>query len=117
MTRKYIRFNYFQVELISAALHVRAELEENFEFHASDTWDMKGFLDYLWSNCNRFDTNVNIGNEYSEVEKDSISYDESKMLYRLQLSKLRETNIPSKKRFGEIKQDILLNQDEYYRGI
>lgn len=113
MARKYIRFNYFEVQLVSAALHVRAELDEDFEIHAADNWDMKDFLDYLSGHHDTFETNVNVGNEYSEVEKDSIFYDERRDLYHFQLSKLRETNIPSKKRFGEIKEDILLDQDEY----
>ncbi|ARF69513.1 hypothetical protein B7C51_19345 [Paenibacillus larvae subsp. pulvifaciens] len=113
MAGKYVRFNYFEVLLVPAAIHVRAELEEDFEINAAATWRMERFLDYLAANHDKFNTNVNVGNEFSEVEKDSIFYDERRGLHHFQLSKLRETNIPSKKRFGEIKEDILLNQDEY----
>jgi hypothetical protein len=111
--RKYVRFNYFEVQLIPAEAEVHEQLGDDYEFHAADTWNMTRFLDYLMVNREDFETTVNIGGEYSEVEKDSYVYDERRELYHFQLSKLRETNIPSKKRFGEIKEEILLNQDEY----
>ncbi|WP_391203232.1 DUF6731 family protein [Psychrobacillus sp. L4] len=60
-----------------------------------------------------FNTNVPVGDEYAEIEIDSYQYDERRRIYSFQLSKLREKNIPSKKRFGEIKEDILLQQDEF----
>ncbi|MFC7859031.1 DUF6731 family protein, partial [Bacillus velezensis] len=50
---------------------------------------------------------------YAEIEKDTYTFDERRNIYSFQLSKLRENNIPSKKRFGEIKENILLEQDEY----
>lgn len=111
--RKYVRFNYFEIQLIPAEAEVHEQLGEEYDYHAADTWNMTRFLDYLMVNRETFETTVDIGGEYSEVEKDSYVYDERRDLYHFQLSKLRETNIPSKKRFGEIKEEILLNQDEF----
>lgn len=113
MARKYIRFNYFEVQLVSAAAHVRAEIDEDYEIHYADSWNMANFMEYLIVNIDQFNSNVYLGNEYSEIEKDSHFYDSRRDLYHFQLSKLRETNIPAKKKFGEIKEDILLDQDEY----
>ncbi|WP_223553449.1 DUF6731 family protein [Lysinibacillus sphaericus] len=114
MVRKYVRFNYFEVQLVPAQEALAAELndDDNFQYHA-DTWNMAGFLDYLMVNRETFVTTVPVGDEYAEIEKDSYSYDERRDLYSLQLSKLRENNIPSKKRLGDIKEAILLEQDEY----
>lgn len=119
MPRKYVRFNYFEVQLVPAPVVLRGELNEEYqdiEFvdqdDYADSWDMSGFLDYLMTH-REFDTNVAVGDEYAEIEQDSYSYDERRNIYGFQLSKLRDKNIPSKKRFGEIKEEILLEQDEF----
>lgn len=78
----------------------------------ADPWNMSVLLDYLMINRD-FNTNVPVGDEYAELEPDSYTFDERRDLYSFQLSKLRERNIPSKKRFGEIKEAILLQQDEF----
>lgn len=115
MARKYVRFNYFEVQLVPADLVVRAELdpENNALAYQADLWDMKDFLDYLMLNAETLRTTVAVGDEYAEIEKDTYIYDERRNLYSFQLSKLRENNIPSKKRFGEIRENIFLQQDEY----
>jgi hypothetical protein len=114
MARKYVRFNYFEVQLVPTDTAVLAELSEQEEIpYTSDPWDMSRFLDYLMTNKETFRTTVSIGDEYAEIEKDTYNYDQRRNIYSFQLSKLRESNIPSKKRFGEIKESILLNQDEY----
>ncbi|MEK3882407.1 DUF6731 family protein [Paenibacillus sp. PL2-23] len=113
MARKYIRFNYFEVQLVDAAQHVRAEIDEDYEVYAAENWDMEQFINYLDAHKEHFNTNVSIGDEYSEIEKDAYIFDQTRRLYHFQLSKLRETNIPSKKKMGEIKESILLDQDEY----
>lgn len=114
MPRKYVRFNYFEVQLVATDEALRAEYndDENIPYYA-DPWDMSGFLDFLMTNVETFRTTVPVGDEYAEIEKDTYSYDERRNIYSFQLSKLRESNIPSKKRFGEIKENILLDQDEY----
>ncbi|MEC0715372.1 DUF6731 family protein [Bacillus licheniformis] len=115
MARKYVRFNYFEVQLVPADLAVRAELnpEDGVINHGADLWNMQPFLDYLMVNAETFRTTVPVGDEYAEIEKDTYTFDERRNIYSFQLSKLRENNIPSKKRFGEIKENILLEQDEY----
>lgn len=119
MARKYVRFNYFEVKLVPARLALEADLQElnndqdNVQQFQADLWEMTDFLDYLSGQQNAFDTSFPVGDEYAEIEPDSYIYNEQARLYSFQLSKLRETNIPSKKRLGEIKEDILLNNDEY----
>ncbi|PFM82692.1 hypothetical protein COJ46_02460 [Bacillus sp. AFS077874] len=112
MVRKYVRFNYFEVQLVPANVLLRDELEEEVQNYTADLWNMSGFLEYLMTHLN-FGTNVPVGDEFAEVERDSYSYDEVRNIYSFQLSKLRDKNIPSKKRFGEIKENILLEQDEF----
>lgn len=114
--KKYVRFNYFEVTLVMAETAILNELDLDDGVvveQPGDTWNMTRFLDYLMVNKSDFKTTVDIGSEYSEIEIDSYKYDENRGVYSFQLSKLRETNIPSKKRFGEIKEDILLSKDEY----
>ena len=119
MPRKYVRFNYFEAQLVPAPVVLRDELNEGYqeielldeEEHAA-SWDMSGFLDYLMTHLD-FNTNVAVGDEYAEIEIDSYTFDEVRNIYGFQLSKLRDKNIPSKKRFGEIKEEILLDQDQF----
>ncbi|URM31595.1 hypothetical protein LLY41_14330 [Cytobacillus firmus] len=122
MARKYVRFNYFEVQLVPAPIALREELVEGYqdirfndedEQDVADVWNMAPFLDYLMTHRDTFDTNVEMGDEYAEIETDSYLYDDRRNLYSFQLSKLRDKNIPSKKRFGEIKEEILLEQDEF----
>lgn len=115
MVRKYVRFNYFEVQLVPAQIVLEAEINEGEEEveYVADAWNMGGFLDYLMIHRETFATTVPLGDEFAEIEKDSYSYDERRNIYSLQLSKLRDNNIPSKKRMGELKEAILLEQDEY----
>ncbi|MEH7436741.1 DUF6731 family protein [Neobacillus drentensis] len=119
MARKYVRFNYFEVQLVPAPVALREELVEGYQEiqlnddpDFADNWNMSNFLDHLMVHRD-FDTNVEMGDEYSEIETDSYTFDERRNIYSFQLSKLRDKNIPSKKRFGEIKEEILLEQDEF----
>ena len=47
MVIKYVRFNYFEVQLVPAQEALVAELndEDNIQYGA-DTWNMATFLDY-----------------------------------------------------------------------
>lgn len=113
MARKYVRFNYFEVQLAPAEAAVLAEINEEDVEYVAAPWNMSRFLDYVMINLETFRTTVPVGDEYAEIEKDTLNYDQRRNIYSFQLSKLRESNIPSKKRFGEIKENILLEQDEY----
>lgn len=119
MARKYVRFNYFEVQLVPAPIVLRGELNEGYQDiqfndddYPADVWDMSPLLDYLMGH-HPLNTNVAVGEEYAEIEADSYSFDHRRNIYSFQLSKLRDKNIPSKKRFGEIKEEILLEQDEF----
>ncbi|WP_102707384.1 DUF6731 family protein [Terribacillus saccharophilus] len=118
MPIKYVRFNYFEPQLVPADQLLRAELMEdnedvdNLRDIPHYRWDMAPMLDYLMTN-HEFTTDFALGDEYAEIEPRSYRYDERGDTYDFQLSKLRESNIPSKKRFHTIKEDILLDQDEF----
>jgi len=115
MARKYVRFNYFELQLVPAQVAVMQDIDEDAAPipYQSAAWDMSAFLDYLHVHKEVFRTTVPIGEEFAEIEKDSYSFDQRRNVYGFQLSKLRDKNIPSKKKFGEIKEDILLDQDEF----
>ncbi|MBM7634062.1 DUF6731 family protein [Geomicrobium sediminis] len=111
--KKYVRFNYFEPKLVPAEVNVLEEYGEEINQYPAESWDMQPLLNYFIQQREFFNPNVELGTEYSEIEKDSLDYDDRRNIYTFQLSKLRETNIPSKKRFGEIKENILINRDEY----
>lgn len=117
MARKYVRFNYFEVKLVPAKEAFKKELlehdHENHTFSAADLWDMSDFLDYLDRNKDSFNTAISLGDEMGEVEPGSILYTEKFKTYGFQLSKLVDTNIPSKKKIGKIKEEIMLEDDEF----
>ncbi|WP_339286656.1 DUF6731 family protein [Paenibacillus sp. FSL R5-0486] len=117
MARKYVRFNYFEVKLVPAKEAFKkqiAEVErEDITFSSADLWDMTEFLNFLDSNKENFDTSVLLGDERGELEPGSIIYTEKYKTYGFQLSKLVDTNIPSKKKIGKIKEEIMLEDDEF----
>lgn len=108
MARKYIRFNYFTIKLTPI------ELPEDMQGRdIGDAWNMKPLLDYLSVRRNPINTVVNVGQYLAEFERDTLIYDYANDLYSFQISKLRETNIPSIKKIGNPKEDIELDDDEY----
>lgn len=116
MTRKYIRLNYLETALVPAQVALQFDLnpdDANGTPYPTTPWDMSGLLDFLSSSKQTFDLGVPVGDEFAEIEQDSHSYRQSLDIYGFQLSKLRETNIPAKKKLGEIKEQILLDDDEY----
>lgn len=108
MARKYIRFNYFSVNLIPDELP-----EEMENRHIGNTWDMARLLDYLSVRRNPINSVVNVGEYLAEFERDTLIYDPQRNLYSFQISKLRDNNIPSIKRLGNPKEDLELERDEY----
>ncbi|QGG57424.1 DUF6731 family protein [Paenibacillus sp. B01] len=121
MAKKYVRFNYFEVKLVLARLALQEDLKHDDDgntfgkpdFTSADLWDMGPMLDFLESRKGAFDTSIKLGDEKAEVEPDSYIYDPKFQVYSFQLSKLRDTNIPSKKKIGKIKEEIMLEDDEY----
>lgn len=100
MARQKVRFNYFEPMLLT----------ENDE---ARLWNMTNFLEYILSNNRSFNAAVVLGDEISDLEWNSCSYDEENNLYYIQLSKLRSKNIPSRKKVNHDKIPLELSEDEY----
>ncbi|WP_404452383.1 hypothetical protein LG329_18670 [Virgibacillus necropolis] len=119
MSTKYVRFNYFEPQLVPAEDLFRAEIqneggvEEVFaDDIPADRWEMQQVLDYFMVE-RALDTSVEVGDEFAEIEPESIFYRQNHDYYFFQVTKLRDSNIPAKKRMNRIKEDIRLEQDEY----
>lgn len=108
MVKKKIRFNYFEICLLTPEEVVTMDIENN---ERSYIYDMRPFLDYILTN--NYSSAVGLGLDYSELEKDSLKYDEKRDLYHFELSKCRSVNIPTRKKLGKIKEEIHLQDDEY----
>jgi len=76
-------------------------------------WDMKPMLDYLSVARNVLNGEVDVGAYIADFEKETIINVMGNDLYTFQISKLRDNNIPAKKKVGRPKEDINLNHDEY----
>ncbi|WP_106768859.1 DUF6731 family protein [Paenibacillus faecalis] len=117
MARKHVRFNYFEVKLVPAKEAFKKQITDpdgdDHTFSSADLWNMTSFLEYIDSKKDNFDTSVLLGDEVGEVEPGSIIYTDKYKTYGFQLSKLVETNIPSKKKIGRIKEEIMLEDDEF----
>jgi len=119
MAKKYVRFNYFEVKLVLGKIALEEDLKSVIQedvtqnYASADLWDMSGFLDHLMTHKNDFRSSYTLGDEIAELEHDSYSFDSRFNLYGFQVAKLRDTNIPSKKKLGKIKEDIMLDDDEY----
>lgn len=113
MATKYITFNYFEPVLVQPEQAFEAELTEHNEDREfeGDIWNMEPFMNFLSGDIEDIDFSYTLGTEYADIEPGS--FIQSDNLYHIQFSKLRETNIPAKKRIGEIKEEIYLQDDEY----
>lgn len=95
--RKKIGFNFYTPKLLG--------LEKTEE-----VWEMGPLLDYI-EKTESFRTTCDIKNDKIEIEPNSIIKKEN--VYFFQISKLREDNIPAKKREGKEKIEFELEDDEY----
>lgn len=115
LATKYITFNYFEPVLVRPEQAFESELSEGNEEQPfiGDIWNMAPFMNFLSINTIKDDNKFayQLGGEYADVEPKS--FIKKNDLSHIQVSKLRETNIPAKKKIGEIKQEILLQHDEY----
>jgi hypothetical protein len=108
MPRKYIRFNYFSVNLVPDGL------PENMAGRdLAAPWDMTQLLDYLSVRANIIGGDINVGIYLADFERNTLIYDHQNNLYSFQISKLRENNIPSLKRIGTPREDIALEENQY----
>ncbi|MDX1700319.1 MAG: DUF6731 family protein [Melioribacteraceae bacterium] len=108
MPRKYIRFNYFAINLVPEGLP-----ENMAGRNLSAAWDMRPLLDYLSVRANLIQAEINVGIYIAEFDRNTVIYDDRTNLYSFQLSKLRETNIPFLKSIGTPREDINLAENQY----
>jgi hypothetical protein len=108
MPVKQVRFNYFTVNLVPN------EMPANMQGrNLAAPWDMTPLLDFLSVDHNIIDGVVNVREYIAEFDRHTIIYDPTARVYSFQIGKLRETNIPGKKRIGTPKEDLELQDDEY----
>lgn len=99
MAKITIRFNYFRLYL------------ENGE--GDSLYDFSDLLDYIEQHKTKnYSMNVNAGN-FGEIDTNAFHYDKDKNIYYLQIAKLRNENLPDKKRVSEPREDLPLQPDEY----
>ncbi|MEH6892503.1 DUF6731 family protein [Bacillus sp. JJ864] len=108
MTVKRVRFNYFTINLVPDVIPPNMQ-GRNLEA----PWDMTTLLDYLSVMQNPLDCVVNVREYIAEFDRHTIIYDERARVYSFQIGKLRENDIPPKKRIGDPKEDLILQDDEY----
>lgn len=96
--KKIIRFNYFEPTIV------------DIENGSTALWEVEPMLQYISINYPNWEHQV--GGECVEVEPSSVMQREIS-LYGIQFSKLRITNVPSKKKIGRPKVAINLDDDEY----
>ncbi|PAM93576.1 hypothetical protein B4N84_17195, partial [Flavobacterium sp. IR1] len=103
---KKVRFNYFTVNLMPT------EMPPNMQDRVADgPWDMTELLDYLSVIQNQIDGVINVGDYIAEFDRHTL-IEGTQGIYSFQIAKLRQTNI-SKKRIGDPKEDLELQEDEY----
>ena len=79
--------------------------------YQSTIWDIKEMLEYI--NENKMEsTSINLGDIIVEIEPGSI-IDINENIVGFQLTKMRDNMLPAKKKIGESKEEIILNDDEY----
>lgn len=99
MPRITVRFNYFRLYL---------ENEED-----DGLFNFRNLLDYiLVQRNNNYSFNVNVA-DYGEIDTNAFHFDEQRNMYYLQISKLRNENLPGKKRISEPREDLALEDNEY----
>lgn len=115
MARKNVRFNYFEVRLVPAVVAAQEDYENPEEVaehgYGADPWDMTDLLDYYAVNRNA-NTTIPIHGDPVEIEPGTLLGPDDDVR-SFQLTKMRETNVPSKKRIGQVSEEIRLADDEY----
>lgn len=95
--RKRIGFNFYKGEL---------KLQENIV----GGWNASKVFDYFITN-NDEKTNIDLGDEVVEIEPNTLLKNEN--IYFFQLSNLRNDIVPAKKKLGQVKVELDLEDDEY----
>ena len=79
--------------------------------YQASSWDMKDMLKYI-NDKKMTDTSIDLGDIIVEIEPNSIIGIEENII-GFQLTKMRDNMLPAKKKKGETKEEIILNDDEY----
>ena len=99
MAKITVRFNYFR-------LYLQNENEEAL-------YEFNDLLKYINRNREKnYSMSVNMGN-FGEIDTNAFHYDDDKKIYYLQIAKLRNENLPEKKRVSEPREDLPLEPDEF----
>ncbi len=111
---KHIRFNYLQAFLVRATDIIDADTNNTPLPNSSalTKFDMEPLLLSIKDNSFSKNTTLLINEDNVEFEPKTIS-EKIHESYYFQLSKLRVTDIPSKKKIGKIREEIMLADDEF----
>ncbi|WP_443863377.1 DUF6731 family protein [Fusobacterium ulcerans] len=101
--QKKIGFTFYQPKLVSIEKFYGKE-DDLIE----ETWNASKTLEYFL-NKNTKEKNF----ESEDIELDINTLEQIKNLYFFQLAKLRVDNVPSRKKIGEAREEIMLMDDEY----
>lgn len=99
MARLTVRFNYF-----------RLYLENETEEHLFNPEDM---FDYILMNRDCDYSNIVNPSDFGEVDSNAFYFNEVENIYYFQIAKLRNENLPDKKRVSSPREDLQLEQNEY----
>lgn len=140
---KNVRFNYFEIMLTTDELYIdkldkelkkindlkkkdklsKKQLKKissmkkivdeknRLQQYESSPWDMKEMIEYI-KNKNNPNTNIEFDRIIAEIEPNSFIF-ENNTIISFQLTKLRDNFLLAKKKPGEEKKDLILNDDEY----
>lgn len=87
-------------------------MQEVYKGYQASKWDISEMLNYYIKKPKK-GTCLTVDGTKFEIEPDSLKYDKKDNIYSFQITKFRDTNIPAKKKIGEIKEDIFLTDEEY----
>lgn len=108
MSAKYIRFNYFQVRLEP---DVDPEVMQNQDHSAP--WDMMELINYLSVRRNPLDPVVDLGEYRGELDRTTFINAVNPEVHSFQITKLRDTDLPSIKVIGIPREELNLAENQY----
>lgn len=99
MSKKTVRFNYFKLYLVN----------EESEY----LFNLESILEYVLLNKDKdYSFKVNFEDK-GEIDTNAFKYDEGRKIYNMQIAKLRNSNIPDKKKVSAPRQNIPLDSNEF----
>lgn len=108
MSAKYVRFNYFQVRL-EPDLEPEAIANQNY----SAPWNMMDLINYLSVRRNQLDSVVDLGEYRGELDRTTFINAVNPEVHSFQITKLRDTGLPSIKVIGIPREELNLAENQY----